>query len=190
MAASASAGIRIRSAPASKASTAASAAPCRALIASITRASVTTSPLNLIWRRSKSVSTALERVAGCCGSNSGSTRWAQGGIAAVLSVTDSFESHVEDTLEAGAGLCDEDVVRFTVEHGPEAIQWLIDYRLRTRERAEKDLDFIDHYRGYVINYNLGKDMVSDYVERAGEDLESRWAAFIGLLSTPRLPGDL
>ena len=76
MAASASAGIRIRSAPASKASTAASAAPCRALIASITRASVTTSPLKPISRRSRSVSTALERVAGCCGSSSGSTRWA------------------------------------------------------------------------------------------------------------------
>ncbi|MFN3230964.1 MAG: L-aspartate oxidase [Alphaproteobacteria bacterium] len=58
--------------------------------------------------------------------DSGSTNWAQGGIAAVLSAADSFDSHVEDTLNAGAGLCDPDAVRFTVEQGPESIQWLID----------------------------------------------------------------
>ncbi|MBI1180837.1 MAG: L-aspartate oxidase [Alphaproteobacteria bacterium] len=58
--------------------------------------------------------------------DSGSTNWAQGGIAAVLSATDSFESHVEDTLVAGGGLCDVDAVKFTVEEGPAAIQWLID----------------------------------------------------------------
>ena len=58
--------------------------------------------------------------------DSGSTNWAQGGIAAVLDATDSFDSHVQDTLVAGAGLCDADAVRFTVEEGPAAIQWLID----------------------------------------------------------------
>ncbi len=56
----------------------------------------------------------------------GSSLYAQGGIAAVLDLGDSVESHVADTLSAGAGLCDEDVVRFTVEHGPSCIQWLID----------------------------------------------------------------
>ena len=74
MAASASAGIRIRSAPASKASTAASAGPWRAAIASITRASVTTSPLNPSSRRNRSVSTLRERVAGRSGSSCGSSR--------------------------------------------------------------------------------------------------------------------
>ena len=56
----------------------------------------------------------------------GSTAWAQGGIAAVLDDTDSIDAHVEDTLKAGAGLCHEDVVRFTVSHSRESIQWLVD----------------------------------------------------------------
>ena len=56
---------------------------------------------------------------------SGSTYWAQGGVAAVLDDSDSIDSHIEDTLNAGAGLCQLDAVRFTVEHSREAIQWLI-----------------------------------------------------------------
>jgi L-aspartate oxidase len=56
----------------------------------------------------------------------GSTLWAQGGISAVLDEDDSLEAHVRDTLVAGAGLCDEKAVRFTVEHGPACIAWLID----------------------------------------------------------------
>ena len=58
--------------------------------------------------------------------NSGSTPWAQGGVAAVLDSQDSVDDHVADTLEAGAGLCTESAVRFTVEHSAEAVQWLID----------------------------------------------------------------
>ncbi len=54
------------------------------------------------------------------------TNYAQGGIAAVMGPEDSFESHVQDTLRAGAGLCNEGVVRFVVEQGPDAIQSLID----------------------------------------------------------------
>jgi L-aspartate oxidase len=53
------------------------------------------------------------------------TNYAQGGIAAVVSEDDSFESHVQDTLEAGAGLCREEVVRFVVERGPRAIEALL-----------------------------------------------------------------
>jgi L-aspartate oxidase len=56
----------------------------------------------------------------------GSTFWAQGGVAAVLDTTDTVESHVEDTLNAGGGLCNESAVRFTVEHSRQAIEWLID----------------------------------------------------------------
>src|SRR5688572_16027117 len=55
----------------------------------------------------------------------GSTLWAQGGISAVFDKDDSLEAHVRDTLAAGAGLCDEAAVRFTVERGPECIRWLI-----------------------------------------------------------------
>ncbi|MBJ2155696.1 L-aspartate oxidase [Variovorax sp. IB41] len=56
--------------------------------------------------------------------NDGSSAWAQGGIAAVLAAGDSFDAHVEDTLVAGAGLCDPEATRFVVEHAPEAIGWL------------------------------------------------------------------
>ena len=56
----------------------------------------------------------------------GATLYAQGGISAVLDKRDSIQSHIADTLDAGAGLCDEEVVRFVVEHGREAVQWLID----------------------------------------------------------------
>lgn len=54
----------------------------------------------------------------------GSTWYAQGGISAAVADDDSFDSHVDDTLEAGAGLCDPDAVRFTVENGPASIDWL------------------------------------------------------------------
>ena len=57
---------------------------------------------------------------------SASTYYAQGGVAAVLDQQDSLESHVADTHVAGAGLCRDKAVRFTVENGPDAIRWLID----------------------------------------------------------------
>ena len=56
----------------------------------------------------------------------GSTWYAQGGIAAVLDSKDSIDSHVKDTLDAGAGLCHPEAVRFTVENSKAAIEWLID----------------------------------------------------------------
>jgi len=56
----------------------------------------------------------------------GSTFYAQGGIAAVLDDQDSIKSHVNDTLVAGANLCDKEAVEFTVSHSKEAIEWLID----------------------------------------------------------------
>lgn len=55
------------------------------------------------------------------------TNRAQGGIAAVLSKTDSFEAHIKDTLDVGCGLCDEEVVRKVVEAGPSVINELINY---------------------------------------------------------------
>ncbi len=53
------------------------------------------------------------------------SNWAQGGIAAVLSENDTLDAHINDTLEAGAGLCDATATRYVVEHGKEAIDWLI-----------------------------------------------------------------
>ncbi|MFI1415304.1 L-aspartate oxidase [Streptomyces sp. NPDC020707] len=56
----------------------------------------------------------------------GSTRWAQGGIAAALGEGDTPEQHLDDTLVAGAGLCDEDAVRILVTEGPDAVRRLIE----------------------------------------------------------------
>jgi L-aspartate oxidase len=55
----------------------------------------------------------------------GASAWAQGGIAAVLSPDDSLDEHIQDTLVAGAGLCDPTTTRFVIEHGASAIDWLI-----------------------------------------------------------------
>src|SRR6267142_5480371 len=62
------------------------------------------------------------------------TNYAQGGIAAVTSKEDSFEMHVRDTLEAGAGLCKENVVRTIIEEGPARIAELIHLGMHFSER--------------------------------------------------------
>ncbi len=79
----------------------------------------------------------------------GSTYYAQGGISAVLDAADSIESHVQDTLIAGAGLCHPDAVRFTVEHGREIIEWLSAQGVPfTRElNAEGNVDYHLHREG-------------------------------------------
>ena len=64
----------------------------------------------------------------------GSTRWAQGGIAAALGEGDTPEQHLDDTLVAGAGLCDETAVRALVTEGPDAVRRLIG-RASCRERV-------------------------------------------------------
>src|SRR5215472_14481566 len=67
------------------------------------------------------------------------TKYAQGGIAAVLSAADSFEAHIKDTLEAGAGLCHERTVEICVKEGPARIQALRDIGARF-DRAEAATD--------------------------------------------------
>ena len=65
------------------------------------------------------------------------------------------------------------------------------YALMPRARAEQRVRFFDQYRSYVINYNLGKDMVRSYIEkRGGSDAGKRWTEFGNLLSSPRLPSGL
>jgi hypothetical protein len=74
-----------------------------------------------------------------------------------------------------------------------AVAWLEKYAMYTKPRAEQRVRFIDQYRSYVINYNLGKDMVRAYIERkAGRDRTPgrRWHEFTALLSSPRLPSGL
>jgi hypothetical protein len=76
---------------------------------------------------------------------------------------------------------------------PAAAEWLEQYGMYSRPRAEQRVRFIDQYRSYVINYNLGKDMVARYVESLGgtaSNPDRRWEVFEGLLSSPRLPSGL
>ena len=72
-----------------------------------------------------------------------------------------------------------------------ATDWLTRYAMMAPERAEQRTRFFDQYRSYVINYNLGKDLVATFVEtRSGGRAQNRWAAFAGLLASPRLPSGL
>jgi hypothetical protein len=74
-----------------------------------------------------------------------------------------------------------------------AVAWLEKYAMYTKPRAEQRVRFIDQYRSYVINYNLGKDLVRAYIERRmGRDRtpQRRWQEFVALISSPRLPSGL
>jgi hypothetical protein len=74
-----------------------------------------------------------------------------------------------------------------------AATWLQKYALMDEKRAKQSARFIEKYRSYVINYNLGEDMVRSYIEKRGgteQQPEQRWHEFEQLLASPRLPGDL
>ncbi len=66
----------------------------------------------------------------------GSTYWAQGGMAAVLDDDDTLASHIEDTLNAGAGLCRREAVEFTVSHGRSTVDWLLEQGVQFDRRGE------------------------------------------------------
>jgi L-aspartate oxidase len=71
----------------------------------------------------------------------GASDWAQGGIAAVLDSADSTDSHLAVTLDAGAGLCNEQVTRYIVERGREAIGWLIEQGVPFTRDAGAELGY-------------------------------------------------
>lgn len=97
-----------------------------------------------------------------------------------------MESLSYATNEAARRYLDGDMSR------EEALAWLQRYRLKTPAEAEQGLRFIETYRGYVINYNLGRDLVAAWVEgRVPEgDAAGRRRAFRSLLIRPVLPRDL
>jgi L-aspartate oxidase len=68
----------------------------------------------------------------------GCTLYAQGGISAVTHPSDTFESHIADTLDAGAGLNKPEAVRLTIEQGPEVIQWLVDLGVPFTRRSDAE----------------------------------------------------
>ena len=72
-----------------------------------------------------------------------------------------------------------------------AADWLTRYAMMAPERAEQRTRFFDQYRSYVINYNLGKDLVAAYVNtQSGGQAATRWEVFAALLASPRLPSGL
>ena len=74
-----------------------------------------------------------------------------------------------------------------------AAAWLERWAMMPKDRAEQRTRFFDQYRSYVINYNLGRDMVRAYVEKRGgtpDRPDARWREFAALLSTPRRPSGL
>ena len=72
-----------------------------------------------------------------------------------------------------------------------AADWLERYAMLPRPQAEQQVKFFDQYRSYVINYNLGKDLVKRFVERRSRGSSRRtWTEFAALLSSPRLPSGL
>ena len=80
--------------------------------------------------------------------------------------------------------------KFTKE---ETVDWLMKYSLMTKERAKQRVKFIEKYRSYVINYNLGQDIVKNYIISLGgieEDPQLRWELFTRLISTPQVPSGL
>lgn len=75
----------------------------------------------------------------------------------------------------------------------QTVNWLQKNALRTKESADKYVSFIEKYRSYVINYNLGMDIVKEYLESNGgtnDNPQKRWELFEHLLSTPQTPGGL
>jgi len=103
------------------------------------------------------------------------TAWAQGGVAAVTSVEDSFDLHVKDTLVAGAGLCHPDAVRTIVTEGPSAIQDLMELGVHFDERVLED-----GHRELDLTKEGGhsKRRVLHYHDTTGREIEQRLVAAV------------
>ncbi|HEY5934598.1 MAG TPA: L-aspartate oxidase [Kofleriaceae bacterium] len=94
------------------------------------------------------------------------TNWAQGGVAAVLASDDSFERHIDDTLVAGDGLCDREVVELCVEDGPAQVQRLLDLGVRLARDDGGALDLGRegaHTRHRVVHW---EDVTGREIQRA------------------------
>lgn len=107
----------------------------------------------------------------------GSTYYAQGGISAVFDEDDSIESHIADTLDAGAGLCNPEIVRLTVTHGKSSIDWLrkqgVVFTEEQTESGEKKLHLNregghSHRRVVHTADATGKAVSLSLIERARE----------------------
>jgi L-aspartate oxidase len=102
----------------------------------------------------------------------GGASWlAQGGIAAVFDENDSAESHIADTLVAGAGLCHEESVRMVVERGPDAVRWLIDQGVCFTQESDNQTYHLTQEGGHSHRRILhtqdatGKEVTSTLVDQ-------------------------
>ena len=94
------------------------------------------------------------------------TKYAQGGVAVVVDKSDSFDKHIADTLIAGDGLCDKEIVEIVVKEGPERIQEIIDYGTHFDKTGKGDYDLAKeggHSEHRVLHY---KDITGYEIERA------------------------
>jgi L-aspartate oxidase len=94
------------------------------------------------------------------------TKYAQGGIASVFSEEDSFEEHIKDTIDAGAGLCHEDVVNFVVKEGPERVRELIKWGVEFTSDDNKNMALRregGHSKRRIVHV---KDVTGSIVEEA------------------------
>ena len=99
--------------------------------------------------------------------DAGSTRWAQGGIAAALGEGDSPEQHLQDTLVAGVGLCDEAAVKVLVEEGPARVRELIEIGTQFDRTSSGDIALTregGHHRDRIAH--AGGDATGLEIERA------------------------
>jgi len=99
--------------------------------------------------------------------SAGSTRWAQGGIAAALGPGDTPDQHLADTMTAGAGICDESAVRVLVDEGPDAVRELIGLGTRFDTAADGDLALTregGHHRNRIAH--AGGDATGAEIQRA------------------------
>lgn len=71
----------------------------------------------------------------------------------------------------------------------QAVDYMVRYLLMTKERAEKRLEFVDKYRSYVINYNVGTVLIDEYISKKVPDnnLDKKWELFVEILSKPFTP---
>lgn len=94
------------------------------------------------------------------------TKYAQGGIAAVWDTADSIEKHVQDTLNAGAGICDEQIVRMVISESKERVQELIDIGTSFDKKNNGEYDLAKeggHSENRILHY---KDATGTEIERA------------------------
>jgi L-aspartate oxidase len=105
-------------------------------------------------------------------SRESNTNYAQGGIAAAVSPLDDFKTHINDTLLAGDGLCDEDVVRQMVEAGPDLIDRLLSYGIQFSREGEGD------DAGYALGREGGhsRRRVLHCADLTGREIETRLLA--------------